>query len=391
MSIKLSHRVATLKPYVFSSLDEKKADLAARGVQVIDLGIGDPDIPTCNTVIKALKRECMNPKTHRYPSYQGRLDFREAVADYYSARFGVQLDPVTQVMSLIGSKEGLFHAPLAFVDPGDIVLVPDPCYPIYETAALFAGGQVHFMPLLEENAFLPDLDAIPEDVRRRARVMFLNYPNNPTAAIAPPEFLDQVIAFCKEWEILLLYDNAYSEIYSGNKRNAPISPLSRPGGMDVCLEMGSLSKPFSMTGWRVGYALGNAQAVHGLLQVKKNVDSGVFEAIQLSAIRALQDCQEEMRHNNDLYAGRKEEFASIIAEAGWEIPVSDASFYLWARCPEGNDDIAWCERLISEANVVCAPGSGFGEHGRGYLRFAMTVPLELVQKAAGKIASMLNR
>jgi LL-diaminopimelate aminotransferase len=250
---------------------------------------------------------------------------------------------------------------------------------------------VHAMPLLEENGYLPDLDAIPEDVCRRAAIMFLNYPNNPTAAIAPPEFLDKAIEFCIKHEILMIYDNAYSEIYSGNRRNAPISPLSRPGGMDICLEMGSLSKPFSMTGWRVGYAVGNAEAVRGLLQVKKNVDSGVFEAIQLSAIRALQDCQDEMRHNNDIYTGRKEEFARIISEAGWNIPVTDSTFYLWTRVPEGDDDVAWCEKLIAQANVVCAPGSGFGEFGKGYLRFAMTVPLELIQKAAEKIVVMLNR
>lgn len=389
MNIIFSKRVQELKPYLFSTLDASRAALEARGVNVINLGIGDPDSPTCNDIIKALKRECMNPKTHCYPSCEGRLDFRQAVADYYKWRYSAEIDPEGEVITLIGSKEGIFHAPLAFLDPGDLALVPDPGYPVYETAVRFAGAIPLVMPLLEERGFLPDFDAIPFEIRSRARVMFLNYPNNPTGVVAPVEFIDRAIAFCAENDILMLFDNAYGDFYTGNLKNAPASPLSRPGGKDICLEFNSLSKPFAMTGWRIGYALGRREAVQGLLKVKKNVDSGVFEAIQMAGRKALTDCGDVVSQVNERYAKRKEVFSKILAESGWNVPVTDFTFYIWTRVPSGDDDVAWCAKILEQAHVVSAPGTGFGAYGKGYLRFAMTTALETVERAAERIAAIL--
>lgn len=390
MEIKYSKRVNELKPYLFADLDAKRDELATQGNTIIDLGVGDPDIPTCNTIIKALKRECMNPKTHTYPSYQGLLKFRTAISDYYHARFQAELDPNTEVISLIGSKEGIFHAPLAFIDPGDYALIPDPGYPVYETAVRFAGGECYVMPLLAENNFLPDLDAIPVHICENTKIMFLNYPNNPTGAEAPADFLDRAIEFANKYNILILYDNAYADLYSGSVRTAPLSILSRPGGKEVSLEFNSFSKPFSMTGWRVGYALGSTQAVTGLLKVKKNIDSGVFEAIQMAAVKALTDCNAVSSENNDVYTRRKETFSRIVSEANWHIPVTDSTFYLWAPVPEGDDDLFWADHILKNAHVVAAPGSGFGKHGKGYLRFAMTANINLIEKAAESIAALLN-
>lgn len=389
MNITLSKRVRELKPYVFSQIDASRSALEAKGVSVVNLGIGDPDSPTCNDIIKALKRECMNPKTHCYPTYDGRHDFRQAVADYYKWRYSADIDPDGEVITLIGSKEGIFHAPLAFVDPGDVVLVPDPCYPIFESAVRFAGGVPYMMPLLEENGFLPNLLAIPAEVLARTKAMFLNYPNNPTGAVAPVEFLDRAIGFCTANGILMLYDHAYGDIYTGSVKNAPVSPLSRPGGKEVCLEFNSLSKPFAMTGWRIGYALGRREAVQGLLQVKKNVDSGVFEAIQIAGRKALTDCGDVISQVNERYTKRKEVFAKILNESGWNVPVTEATFYIWTKVPSGDDDVAWCTKILEEAHVVATPGSGFGIHGKGYLRFAMTASLETVERAAERIAAIL--
>jgi LL-diaminopimelate aminotransferase len=394
MEIKYSNRVNQLKPYLFADLDARRDELIARGETVIDLGVGDPDIPTCNTIIKALKRECMNPKTHRYPGYQGTLKFRMAIADYYKHRFQADLDPDQEIISLLGSKEGIFHAPLAFINPGDYALIPDPGYPVYETGVNFAGGNCFVMPLLEENHYLPDFDAIPEDILDKAKIMFLNYPNNPTGADATADFLDKAIEFAERHSILILYDNAYGDLYSGSVRTAPLSILARPGGKAAAIEFNSFSKPFSMTGWRVGFALGSAKAVQGLLRVKKNIDSGVFEAIQIAAVKALTDCELIVNENNDIYTRRKETFSRIVSESNWNIPVTGSTFYLWTKVPEGppeKDDLYWADLLLTKAHVVAAPGSGFGTYGKGYLRFAMTANIASIEKAAQAIAEVVSQ
>jgi LL-diaminopimelate aminotransferase len=386
VQIKTAARLSLLPPYLFAELDRLKREVQQKGVDVISLGIGDPDLPTPVHIVSALQRAVEIPANHRYPDYQGLDRFRESAARWYRRRFGVTLDPVREVCALIGSKEGIANFPVAVVDPGEIVLMPDPGYPVYYSGCVFNGGEPYFMPLRKENAFIPDLDAIPTEIARRAKLMWLNYPNNPTAAIAEPEFLRRTVKFCLDHNIILAFDTAYSEIaYDGYR--AP-SVLELDGARDCAIEFHSLSKTFSMTGWRVGFAAGNAQLVGALGTVKTNMDSGVFQPVQEAAIAALDGSDLALREYCAIYKERRDLTVAALRGLGLECEAPRATFYLWAKTPPGYSSVSFTERVLKETGVVITPGSGFGKSGEGYVRFSLTVPSERLQEAVGRIKTL---
>jgi LL-diaminopimelate aminotransferase len=369
--MELADRLKRLPPYLFAEIDRKKREVRARGVDVIDLGIGDPDLPTPPHIIQALQRAAEDPETHRYPSYEGMLAFRQAVADWYAKRFNVRLDPEQEVLTLIGSKEGTAHMPLAFVNPGDVVLVPDPGYPVYAAGTWFAGGEVHWMPLRRENGFLPDLAAISADAARRAKLMYLNYPNNPTAAVATREFFARVVPFAQSHGILVCHDLMYSEIkFDGYE---PPSFLEIDGAREVAVEFHSLSKTYSMTGWRLGFCVGNASAVAGLGKIKTNVDSGVFQAVQYAGIAALTGSEEAVEQYRRTYQKRRDIVVGGLKALGWDVDVPKGTFFVWAPVPGGLESRRFATRLLEEVGVVVTPGVGFGPSGEGFYRIALTV------------------
>jgi LL-diaminopimelate aminotransferase len=378
-----AERLRKLPPYLFKEIDRKKTEMKAKGVDIIDLGIGDPDLPTPRHIIEALKEAVENPATHRYPAYAGMPAFKKAVAQWYKERFGVDLDPEKEVLALIGSKEGIAHLPLAFISSGDVSLVPTPGYPVYNVATLFAGGGAsYFMPLLRDNGFLPDLSAIPDDAAKRAKVMFINYPNNPTAAVAEVDFFNRVVEFAREKGILVCHDAAYTEIaYDGYR---PSSFLEAEGAKDVGIEFHSLSKTYNMTGWRVGFAVGNSDAIEGLGAIKSNVDSGVFEAVQMAGIRALLGDQSCVKDVIGVYTERRDLMVQGLRDAGFELDSPKASFYLWIKVPEGYTSARLATRLLEEG-VVVTPGNGFGEPGEGYFRIALTQKKERLAEAIQRI------
>ncbi len=380
-------RLQELPPYLFVELDRKKAEALAKGVDVIDLGIGDPDLPTPDFIVKRMVTAVQEPGYHRYPSSQGMLSFRQAAAAWCKRRFGIDLDPESEVVATIGSKEAIAHFPLAFVDKDDIVLVPTPGYPVYHIGTLFSGGRSYFLPLLEENGFLPDLDAIPNDVLEKARILWLNYPNNPTAAVASLGFFEKVVDFATKHSIIVCHDAAYSEMtYDGYK--AP-SFLETPGAKDVGLEFHSLSKTYNMTGWRIGFTVGNPDLVGALRQVKSNVDSGQFEAIQEAAIAALesdQSCVDEMQR---IYTKRRNVLVKGLRDLGLDAPLPSATFYIWTPVPKGYSSTEFSSLLLDRAGIVCTPGNGFGTPGEGYVRMALTVPKERLEEAIERLKSVL--
>jgi LL-diaminopimelate aminotransferase len=381
-----SDRINKLPPYLFAAIDEAKAKVLARGVDVIDLGVGDPDLPTPDHIIQALCKSVQNPARHQYPSYTGMLSFREAAAQWYKEHLGIELDPATQVLTLIGSKEGIAHIPLAFLNPGDIALVPDPAYPVFKIGTQFADAKPYTMPLTKENGFLPDFNLIPGDVTKRAKLMFLNYPNNPTSAVSSEPFFRQVVEFAKKNDIIVVHDNAYSELsFDGYK--AP-SFLKVDGAMDVGIEVHSLSKTYNMTGWRIGFAVGNAEILNGLGNVKTNIDSGAFEAIQeagIEAMRGPQDCIEDMQK---IYTQRRDALMVGLRGLGIDIEPPKATFYIWAPVPVGHDSMSFSKLLLEEAGVVATPGNGFGEYGEGYIRFALTQTVDRIREAVERIKQL---
>lgn len=382
----LAERLKRLPPYLFAEIDRKKREVRARGVDVIDLGIGDPDLPTPPHIIHALQKAAEDPANHRYPSYEGMLAYRQAVADWYAKRFNVRLDPEQEVLTLIGSKEGTAHIPLAFVNPGDIVLVPDPGYPVYATGAWFAGGDVHWMPLRRENGFLPDLDAIPAEVARRAKLMYLNYPNNPTAAVATRDFFGRVVAFARRHGILVCHDLMYSELkFDGFE---PPSLLEVEGAREVGVEFHSLSKTYSMTGWRLGFCVGNRAAVAGLGAVKTNVDSGVFQAVQIAGIAALTGPQDLAEQYRRTYEARRNIVVAGLKQLGWAVDVPKGTFFVWAPVPGGLDSRSFATRLLEEAGVVVTPGVGFGPSGEGFYRIALTVDQARIAEAMERLKGL---
>jgi len=378
-------RLKRLPPYLFKEIDRKKAEVKAKGVDIIDLGVGDPDLPTPPHIIEALNKAAQDPANHQYPSYSGMGDFKETVARWYGERFGVDLDAGSEVVSLIGSKEGIAHFPLAFINPGDVALIPTPAYPVYDIATMFAGGESYFMPLVRENDFLPDLDIIPSEVRQKARLMFINYPNNPTAAVAELPFFEKVAAFARENEIIVCHDAAYTEMsYDGYR---PLSFMQVDGARDVGVEFHSLSKTYNMTGWRIGFAVGNKEAIAGLGAIKSNIDSGVFQAVQFAGIEALEGDQTCVADNMRIYTARRNLMVHGLREAGFSVAAPKATFYLWVQVPEGLSSTETASRLL-DAGVVVTPGNGFGAPGEGYLRIALACGEDRLKEALERIKAI---
>ena len=383
MDVKWASRIAELPPYLFAEIDAKKNEMINKGVDVIDLGVGDPDIPTPDFIIDALKVGAEDPANHRYPSYQGMRSFRVAVSDWYKERFNVDIDPDTEVVALIGSKEGIAHTPLAFIDPGDVGLHTDPGYPVYPTSISFAGGEPYAVPLLKENDFLPDLNAIPEDIRKRAQLFFLNYPNNPTTAVAEEGFFKDVVDFASRNNILVCHDAAYTEIaYDGYK---PLSLLQTEGAKDVGIEFHSLSKTFNMTGWRIAFAVGNKKAIAGIGKIKTNIDSGAFQAVQYAGIIALQNYKSGLLDRIKIFQERRDIFCRGLDETGLKYHLPKATFYVWFEVPEGLTSKEFSSKLLSESGIVVTPGTGFGEYGEGYARVSTTFSTERIIQAVERL------
>ena len=381
--ITYAERIRTLPPYLFAAIDEMKQKAIARGVDIINLGVGDPDLPTPSPIIEKLKEAATNPNNHQYPSYDGMLSFRTAVANWYHRRFGITLNPASEVLTLIGSKEGIGHVPLAFIDAGDLALVPSPGYPVYPVGVNFAGGSVHHMPLVKENNFLPDLDAIPKDVAHRAKLMFLNSPNNPTSVVAGKDFFKRVVDFAGEHQIIVCHDAAYSEIYFDGKR--PASFLEAEGAMNVGIEFHSLSKTFNMTGWRIGFAVGNKDVIAGLGKVKTNIDSGVFQAIQEAGITALESDEKLTEGLRKIYQERRDVLVGGLKALGLELNTPSAAFYVWIGVPKGFTSESFTAHLIEKAGIVTTPGNGFGDPGEGYVRMTVTTSKERLAEAVERM------
>jgi len=376
-------RVQQLPPYLFVQISQKIAEKRARGEEVISFGIGDPDIPTPPHVVERLRQAALKPVNHRYPESDGLPEFKRAAAEWFQKRFNVALNPDKEVVSLIGAKEGIGHAALCFIDPGDTALVPDPGYPVYSIGTIFAGGTSHWLPLKEENGWLADLDAIPSSVARSAKVLWLNYPNNPTGAVADLRYMEKAIAFGKRYNIPVLHDAAYSEVtYDGYR--AP-SILQVPGAKDVAVEFHSLSKMYNMTGWRLGFAVGNPDLVNALFRVKSNLDSGVPQAIQEMGIEALSGPQDAIQNNCRIYQRRRDKLAPVLREMGLRFEMPRASLYLWARVPEGYTSAGFAATILDQKGIVVTPGNGFGPNGEGYVRLSMTTADENVDRAVAKL------
>jgi LL-diaminopimelate aminotransferase len=384
--IEQADRLKQLPPYLFAELDRKKAEARSRGVDVIDLGVGDPDLPTPDNIIKKLAEAAREPRYHRYPSYTGMNEFRKAVSRWYKKRAGVELEPTQEVVSLIGSKEGIAHIPLAFINPGDVVLVPSPAYPVYAIATMFAGGIPYEMPLLKENGFLPDLDLIPADILDKAKMMFLNYPNNPTAALATKDFFRTVINFAEQHNIMVCHDFAYSEMAFDSY--VPPSFLEVPGAMDVGIEFHSLSKTYNMTGWRIGWAAGNSKIISGLGRIKSNIDSGIFEAIQVAGIEALEGDQECLAEMREIYTTRRDVLVEGLQKLGINVEPPKATFYVWFAVPQGYNSASFAALLLEKSGIVATPGNGFGAPGEGYVRMALTVSKDRLAEAVDRIAKV---
>lgn len=383
--MRVAKRIETLPPYLFAKLDEKLAAKRAEGVDVISLGVGDPDLPTPPHVVEAMRRAVTDPATHRYPSYWGSLEFRTAVAAWYGRRFGVELDPRTEVMALIGSKEGIGHVAFAYLDPGDEALIPDPGYPVYGVSTRLAGGTPVSLPMPADDGFVPDLAAAP--VTERTRAMWLGFPSNPTAAVADLPVLENAVAFARQHDLVLLHDAAYCEItFDGYV--AP-SVLQVPGAKDVALEFGSTSKSYNMTGWRIGWAAGSADAIAALGVVKTNLDSGQFTAVQRAAIAALEGPQEHLDELRATYQRRRDLVVGTLNGLGWSLKPPLGSCYVWAPVPDGETSASFADRLLDEAGVFVAPGSGYGAHGEGYVRFSLTVPDDRLAEAMDRLGTVL--
>lgn len=385
--MRTASRIANLPPYLFAEIDRKREAKEAQGIDVISLGIGDPDTPTPEHIVDAMARAIRDPKNHQYPSYFGAKRYREAAAEWMRRRFGVEVDPANEVLALIGSKEGIAHLFLAFVDPGDYTLVPGAGYPVYHTGGILAGGQSWFMPMTEENGFLADFESTPPEVLAKAKMMFISYPNNPTSAIATEEYFDRAIAFAREHDLLLVHDNAYSEIGFDGYR--PPSILERPGAKDVAIELFSLSKAYNMTGWRVAFAVGNAEAIKALGTVKSNIDSGVFTAIQDAAIEALLGPQDSIRELCALYQRRRDLVIDTLHRIGLKAQTPKATIYVWARVPEGYTSAGFAEKVLEEANVIVAAGTAYGPSGEGYIRISLTTPDDRLEEALERIKNTL--
>ncbi|MEA5501488.1 LL-diaminopimelate aminotransferase [Limnoraphis robusta] len=378
--MQFAKRLEKIPPYLFAAINRKREELLAQGIDLINLGVGDPDLPTLTPVLQAMHAALEDPQTHNYPPYQGLSEYRQATVSWMERRFGVVgLDPQTEVISSIGSKEAIHNTALAFVEPGDFTLVPDPGYPVYRTSTLFADGEPYPFPLKAENRFLPDLSAIPEAVARKAKLLWINYPNNPTGAIASLEDLAQMVAFCQEYDILLCHDHAYSEIaFDGYQ---PPSVLQVAGAKEIAIEFHSLSKTYNMTGWRIGFVVGNAKAIQGLTQVKSNVDSGVFKAIQKAAITAYSILPEERQDLISIYQKRRDLLIAGLQSMGWLIEPPKATLYVWVPVPPGSSSTEFVTLLLEKCGIIVAPGNGYGLAGEGFVRMAITITEARIKEA----------
>ncbi len=385
-TIRFAQRISNLPPYLFAELDRLRDAKRAEGVDVISLGIGDPDLPTPEPVIAALELAARDPANHRYPEYYGLDQLREAIAAWYRRRFAVELDPGTEIVPLIGSKEGIAHLPLALVDPGDTVLITDPGYPVYAIGATLAGGHAHYLPLRAESGWLPDLAAIPADVLARAQLLWLCYPSNPTAAVAPYSFFEASVAFAREHGLLIAQDAAYSEVTFDGYRCRSI--LEVPGARDVAVEFHSLSKTYNMTGWRIGWMAGNASVVEALGRVKTNVDSGIFQAVQAAGIAALELPQTWIDERNTHLQRRRDLVLEALRSVALAPETPSASLYVWSPVPDGRSSIEYARRLIDEIGVIVTPGVGFGPSGEGYFRISLTTPDARLEEALDRITTL---
>ena len=383
--MKFARRIEQLPPYLFVEINRKIAQKRAEGIDVVTFAIGDPDIPTPSHILDRLQEASQDPPNHRYPESEGLPELRRAVAQWYEERFGVTLDPDKEILPLIGAKEGIGHAALCFIDPGDVALVPDPGYPVYSVGTMFAGGECHWMPLVEENQWLPDLKAIPSEVADRAKAMWLNYPNNPTGAIAGEDFFEEVVDFAKRHDVPVLHDAPYTEVAYDDYR--PMSFLQAPGAKDVGIEFHSLSKSYNMTGWRIGMAVGNAEMINALMRVKSNLDSGIPQAIQHAAIEALQGPQDCIQEHNRIYQRRRDKVVATLRQIGLEVSVPRASLYVWAKLPPGWKSGAFSALLIEEKAIVVTPGAGYGRYGEGYIRLSLTIADEQMEKGLERLRS----
>ncbi len=383
LTIKKARRISELPPYLFAEIDRRKREALARGVDLIDLGIGDPDIATPSIIVEKLLEGASKPVNHRYPNSTGMLEFRQAVSAWYQTRFDVKLDAAKEVVSLIGSKEGIGNMAVAFVDPGDVVLVSSPCYPVYHIGTAFSGGKNYFLPLTKQNRFLPDLESIPADVAKQAKLLWINYPNNPTAAVADEDFFKGVIAFANKYNVIVCHDAAYTEMgYDGYR---PMSFLEVDGAREVGIEFHSLSKTFNMTGWRIGMAVGNPELVAGLAQAKSNLDSGIFQAVQEAGIEALKLGDKIVEPSRKIYQERRDILVDGLRAVGLECEKPRATFYVWVSCPKGLSSAEFTAKLLDEAGVVTTPGNGFGDAGEGYVRFTVCVDKERLREVAERI------
>ncbi len=384
-----ANRMKTIPPYLFARIEKKIEEKRAAGVDIISLGIGDPDLPTPPQLIEVLAKTALDKANHQYPSSQGMLSFRQAVADFYQDRFGVEICPKQEVTSLIGSKEGIANINYCYVNPGDINLVPDPSYPVYSTATMLAGGENYFMPLEAANGFLPDFSKIPADVLAKAKILWLNYPNNPTGATCDLAFFEEAVAFARKHNLLLCHDNAYSEMtYDGYV--AP-SILQIPGAKDVAIEFGSCSKPFNMTGWRVGFCVGNPEAVQMLARYKSNVDSGAFQAVQYAGIEGLKQYKRIVEDSQAIYGARRDILVGGLNDMGWNLSYPKATFYVWAPVPKGHTSASFAELVLEEAGIIITPGNGYGEAGEGYFRATLTVEEHLMKEAIARLKKALGK
>ena len=382
--MRFSERMDRVPPYLFVQISRKIAEKKAQGIEVISFGIGDPDIPTPDYVIDALGEASHDAPNHRYPESEGLPEFREGVADWYHRRFGVKLDSVKEVISLIGAKEGIGHVAFCFLDAGDVALVPDPGYPVYAMGTLFAGGESYMLPLTEENDWLPDLDSIPDDVAGKAKLLWLNYPNNPTGAVADLEYYRKAIQFAENHDIAVMHDACYTEVaYDGYR---PPSFLQAEGAMDVGIEFHSLSKSYNMTGWRIGMAVGNADMIEALLTIKSNLDSGVPQAVQHMAIEAMKRPLESVDERNVVYQARRDRIVPVLKDMGMKVESPKAGLYIWAGVPEGYTSAKFAEKLLEDTDVLMIPGGNYGAAGEGYVRLSITLQDDLIDKALDRVS-----
>ncbi len=382
-------RIQQLPPYLFARIEKTIEQARSQGVDVISLGIGDPDRPTPEHIINILCEQAHNPVNHRYPSSVGMLSYREAVAHYYKNRFGVELDPKTEVVTLIGSKEGIAHISFCYLNPGDVALIPDPGYPVYGIGALLAGAEIYPMPLTAENGFLPNLDAIPPDIAKKAKLMFINYPNNPTGAIANDNFYKKVIDFARKYNIIICHDAAYQDIAFDGYR--PPSFMEYPGAKEVGIEFGSCSKSYNMTGWRIGWAAGKPRVIEALGRIKSNIDSGCFQAVQYAGMAALTGPQDCTCKISEVYRERRDIVISGLNSIGWNLKKTKATIYLWVPVPKGYTSISFAEFVFAKTGVVITPGTGYGQYGEGYFRIALTVEKERMVEAINRIKDNIGR